>query len=296
MTPLWPYNVARLTSKGGLSTRSKEATLEDVYTLLLSDPAARPSAGSFGIPAIGQEHSPDAASTSPFRHLYVKDVEISQPDPTSQVWVARVKYTKKATSTTGSGPEADTTVWTRARIGFQPYQEPLTTDSDGKAVVNSAGDAFEDAPSIDRNLLEIDLARNESSQPGTSIISLNDTINASSVTILGMPIEARCGRVSIEAEKNFADGSWVLSFRILVNPATWDAKVLQNGYRYLDNGLLVKFTEKTADGREVECSSPQLLGPEGDGGDGRGRGPYYATFKPYAAASWSPLKLPSNAL
>ena len=51
--------------------------------------------------------------------------------------------------------------------------------------------------------------------------------------------------------------------------------------------------ETTADGRVVECSTPQLLGLDGSKGDGANR-IYYLKFAAYKSASWTSLKLPAS--
>ena len=291
----WTEGTARLSAKGGLCTSGKgKGTIEDIYKVILPR-GTRPAPGKFGIPDYGDLYTPDASEGDDFGHLYVKDIAFSQPDPTSLTWEARVKYEKRGGSQ-GAGGDVDDGEWTAASVGFQSYQEELTKDADETPVVNSAGDAFENAPMIERDLLLITLVKRCRNSPVATVAELNGTINSGAESVLGVSIDARCGRVSLEATRLFGTRSeWSLTIKILVNPATWDISVLQNGYRYNDeNGNKVKFTETTADGRVVECSTPQLLGPTGEGGDGRGRGPYYATFKPYPAASWTRLGLPSD--
>ena len=97
--------------------------------------------------------------------------------------------------------------------------------------------------------------------------------------------------------RNFGKGyEYSVNFRITVNPDTWALTVLQNGYRYYPGGSgvsdPVKFTETTADGRVVECSTPQLLDEYGY--DNRGGEPVYATFAAYPSKNWAGLKLPAT--
>lgn len=287
----WITGNARLTAKGGLAVGSNGKTsTEDTYTVILNN-GTRPIAGLYGIPAQDSPH-PDASSNEMFASLVAKTIDFEQPDPTSNIWLARVRYEQVGTSV--SGGEGDDGVWTTARIARSSHSETLTEDANGKIVVNAAGDAFEDAPNIDRDFLEVILVKRCSASPVATVEALNGTINSSNDSVLGISIPARCGRVKLEAERLFGQGkTWQLSIHITINPNTWDLKVLENGYRYKDiEGNLVKFTDITSDGKTVECSSPQLLGPEG--GDGRGRGPYYAVFQPYKDASWSRLRLPTN--
>ena len=292
MSSPWTTGTARLTARGGIDVSNGKVSVEDVYTIVL-EPGARPVPGVGGIPDFGDPH-PDATpdTDDPLNGLFVTGVSPSQPDPTSSVWHVRVTYGTGEKASDDEGDDSGT--WVSKRIGFAHYQETLDTDSEGTVVANSAGDAFEDAPQVDRSLVEYTFVKRCRTSPAASVVSLHDTINDAPVTVLGQVIPARCGRLALEAEQN-AGENWTMTIRITVNPATWDLKVLQNGYRYKDiNGNLVKFTDTTADGRVVECSTPQLLGPVPEGGDGRGRGPYYATFKPYRAESWSDLHLPSR--
>ena len=203
-----------------------------------------------------------------------------------------------------SDDSSDTSKYTHLHIGFVNESRELTWDADNpegsqnaKPVVNAAGDPFETVPMVERPLMEIQLTRNQDQSP-SEIINLNNTVNLAAVTVAGFSVPAKCGRLSIEADRNFGGAfKWTVTFRIVVNPATWDIEVLNNGYRYLETPSLglasnkVKFTETTDDGRVVECSSPQLLGLDGSKGDGQNR-IYYLKFAAYNSASWSTLKLP----
>lgn len=283
----WSVGTARLVSAGGVNETSGKREVKDVYGIILED-GSRPAAGSGGIPAYGAAHPSLDGFT-------VSSVDFDTPDPGSHVWRSTVTYSAGGAN---SGDSSDTSKYTRLHIGTVTESRELLTDADDDTipVVNSAGDPFESVPQVERHLTEIQLTRNQSASPASDIESLNGTVNDSAITVCGITIPERCGRISIEADRLFGGSArWSVSFRIVVKPDTWDLTVLENGYRYKDaSGNLVKFTDTTEDGRVVECSSPQLLGPPGDGGDGRGRGPYYATFHTYPKASWTGLKLPSS--
>lgn len=297
------WTTAKLIRAGGLCVNDKgEPSVEDVYALVLT-PGARPQAGESGIPARGAAH-PNAATNDEYEGLVVKSVMFSQPGAHSRVWEAKVVYGLK----NGRDPSQDeeeegedpptpvtTPGWKRIRLGYQQNQREFTQDVDGTAVLNSAGDPFDNAPTIDTPLTQLTLSGKTRYNPLSYCVSLNNTINSSAETVLGVSIDAKTGLLSIDAECDFeaADPIWTITATITINPAGWDMKVLQNGYRYKDaNGNVVKFTETTEDGRLVECTTPMPL--TATGGDGRGGEPAYATFKPYAEASWSRLSLPSS--
>lgn len=291
-TGLWTLGVARLVVAGGLDvSHGGKPECKDEYAFIL-EPGTRPvasgdSANVSGLPGYGDDH-PDIEGLS------VSSISFQQYGDQSAVWKAIVTYSGGENADIGDEDE-EMARYTRLHIGTVAESRELTVDADNDAVpvVNSAGDPFESVPQVERHLLEIQITRNQNDLPD---MTLNGSVNSAEVTVAGITIDAKCGRIKIEADRNFGGKyKWAVSFIITVNPDTWALTVLQNGYRYIDannNNALVKFTDTTDDGRVVECSSPQLLGPEG--GDGRGRGPYYATFNAYPSKSWTSLKLPAS--
>lgn len=282
----WTVGTARLVSVGGICVSDGKKEIKDVYAAILAS-GTRPAPGSNGIPDYGDDH-PDVDGFS------VSNVSFEQPDPTSLVWNATVTYSFGESSS--SDMEDVDSKYTRLHIGTVSESRELTEDADDATpVLNAAGDPFESVPMVERHLTEIQLTRNQSTSPASAIVNLNNTVNASALTVCGIAIPALCGRISIEADRMLSGAAkWSVSFRIVVNPDTWSFKILQNGYRYipLDGGSPVKFTSVTDDGRVVECSTPQLLKPAGY--DGRGGPAYYAEFAAYKSASWTTLKLPTS--
>ena len=289
----WTEGVARLIAVGGVDASNGKRECKDVYGLILPM-GTRPAAGLYGVPAYGSDH-PEAETTgSPTAGLTVTNVTFTQRDATSKVWEATVTYSAAGSN---SDDSSDTSKYTKLHIGTVTESHDLITDAedDTKSVLNAAGDPFESVPQVEKQLVEIQLARNQNVSPASDIASLNGTLNSSAITVCGISIPEKCGRISIDGDRLFGEeNKWSVTFRIVVNPDGWVFKVLENGYRYkpLDGGDPVKFTSTTDDGRVVECSSPQLLKP--DGSDGRGGPAYYAEFNAYKSASWSGLKLPSS--
>lgn len=288
-TTPWTVGAARLIQAGGIDTSNGKKEVKDIYALILNS-GTRPEPGSNGIPDYGADHpSVDGLS--------VTNVSFSQPDHTSKVWNAIVTYSAGASN---PGDNTDTSKYTRLHIGTVTELRDLVEDAEAtqqnpKPVLNAAGDPFESVPQVERHLVEIQITRNQNSSPASDIASLNNTLNSAQLTVCEIVIGAKCGRISIEADRQFGAGAakWSVTFRIVVNPDGWTYKVLQNGYRYKPGGVgdAVKFTSTTEDGRVVECSTPQLLKTDGD--DGRGGPAYYAEFNAYKSADWSELKLPS---
>ncbi len=288
-TTPWTIGVARLISIGGVGNASGKNEVRDIYGLIMN-PGDRPAAGANGIPAYGDAH-PDVDG------LAVSNVSFAQPDETSNVWRATVTYSPGSTNTHEDEDEQEVVDrYTRLHIGSVTENRDLTVDAEnGTPVVNSAGDPFESVPQVERDFVEIQLARNQNTHPADIIAALNGTVNSSDITVCGVSIPAKCGRIKIEADRQFGNPfPWSVTFRIVINPDTWAVTVLQNGYRYYPGGSgvsdPVKFTSTTEDGRVVECSTPQLL--DENGYDNRGGTPVYATFNQYKAASWASLHLP----
>jgi hypothetical protein len=293
---------ARLQQRGGICISEGRRTIDDVYVLVADTRDFRPQPGANGVPAYGADHPDNSALGATYR---VKTVTFSQPDATSLVWFAKVSYRRVAVSANGGGDgedpeeppeepvEEETSVWTQAKITTFELQEELAQDANGSAIVNAAGDPFENPPTITRPLPEILLTKRVDSSPAADVYQLSGSVNSASVSCLGLTIPARCGRLLLEGEYDFGSGEWLLNIHIRINPDTWDFTLLQNGYRY-DAGAdgMVKFTETTDDGRVVECQTPQLLAE--DGGDGRESGPVFSTYEVYRAESWASLGLPSN--
>lgn len=289
-TTPWTTRVARLIAVGGVDVASGKNEVKDVYGIIMPT-GVRPAAGSDGIPGYGDDH-PDIEGLS------VSHVSFAKPDEISNVWRATVTYSPGSKNEHQGEDEKEPAVdrYTRLHIGTVTETRDLTEDAEDKSpVVNSAGDPFESVPQVEHHFVEIQLTRNQNTHPADIIASLNGTVNATAIIVCGVHIEAKCGRISIEADRQFGNPfPWSVTFRIVVNPDTWAVTVLQNGYRYYPGGSgvsdPVKFTSTTDDGRVVECSTPQLL--DENGYDNRGGTPVYATFNQYKAASWASLHLP----
>ncbi len=290
-TSLWTEGEARLVAVGGIDIgNGGKAECKDVYVFILADGDRPVTDGDnptvTGLPAYGAAHPDDDS-------LSVTNIAFAQENEHSHVWRATVTYSAGASN---HGDSTDQAKYTRLHYGTVVESRELTADADNPqvAVVNSAGDPFESVPQVERHLLEIQITRNQDTLPD---MTLNGSVNSTALTVAGVSIAAKCGRIAIEADRNFGKGyMYSVNIRITVNPDTWALTVLQNGYRYYDGGSgvsdPVKFTETTADGRVVECSTPQLL--DENGYDNRGGTPVYATFAAYPAKSWTSLKLPSS--
>ena len=289
---LWEAGVARLVAVGGIDIgKGGKGECKDTYAFILADGARPVIDGEHptvtGIPAYGSAHPVDDS-------LSVTNIAFAQEGEHSHVWRATVTYS--AGEDQDIGDEEDMARYTRLHFGTVTESQELTVDADNAnvKVVNSAGDPFESVPQVERHFLEIQLTRNQNSLPD---MSLNGSVNKTALTVAGVSIQVKCGRIAIEADRNFGKGyKYSVNFRITINPDTWALSVLQNGYRYYPGGSgvsdPVKFTETTADGRVVECSTPQLLDEYGY--DNRGGEPVYATFAAYPSKNWAGLKLPAN--
>jgi len=292
-TSLWTPGEARLVAVGGIDIgKGGKGECKDTYAFVLADGARPVIDGEHptvtGIPAYGSAHPADDS-------LSVTNIAFTQEGEHSHVWRATVTYSAGEDRDIGDDEE-DIARYTRLHFGTVTESQELTVDADDAQVkvVNSAGDPFESVPQVERHFLEIQISRNQNSLPD---MSLNGSVNSTALAVAGVSIPVKCGRIAIEADRNFGKGyKYSVNFRITVNPATWALTVLQNGYRYYAGGSgvtdPVKFTETTADGRVVECSTPQLLDEYGY--DNRGGDPVYATFAAYPSKNWAGLKLPTT--
>ncbi len=290
----WEPGVARLVAVGGIDIgKGGKGECKDTYAFILANGVRPVTDGDnptvTGLPAYGAAHPEDDS-------LSVTNISFAQEGEHSHVWRATVTYSAGEDQDIGDDDEEDMARYTRLHFGTATESQELTVDADDDQVkvVNSAGDPFESVPQVERHFLEIQITRNQNNLPD---MSLNGSVNSTALTVAGVSIDAKCGRIAIEADRNFGKGyKYSVNFRITVNPATWALTVLQNGYRYYPGGSgvsdPVKFTETTGDGRVVECSTPQLL--DENGYDNRGGDPVYATFAAYPSKSWSSLKLPAN--
>jgi len=171
----------------------------------------------------------------------------------------------------------------------------------GQALLNSAGDAFEESLSIESPIIEISIVRDENTGYA-SRMALHGTVNASAISVAGFSIATHCGRIAISGEpSDSADYAYRYSYRVQIRSNLvdstdigWEEAILQQGYYYYDAlAERVRATEEVVDEsgvtRIIPSTTPVLL----DSSGGLSTYPVYLYVCPYPQASWSGLSLPT---
>ena len=309
----WPNYVARPTKRGGVTLSSTGSiSCEDEYTVVLPW-GERPQVlhDIDGLPELG-DHLPefqnglladDSSSSSdpddPIKtaaDLVVNEISWDQPDPTSRVWVATVTYglPDGSNEITIEGHRIKNEF---TNVSYRTWSEAMVKDSEGTAVVNTAGDPFDQPVNVERLSPVIEVIRKEGKAMTKRGLAASGTINSAAITVAGQSIPARHGRIYVSAQEldNNTAYDYQSTYRIEINPDGWDMSVLSQGYNcYLGTGSTQgeKITPlgDDADGYRQPLTTPILLDANGH----RTTTPFYRTFKPYAAASWANLNLPSS--
>jgi len=148
------------------------------------------------------------------------------------------------------------------------YQEPVFREAteDQDAVCNSAGDYFVDpAPQRDAAQLIAKIKQNYQVIPQT-ILTLQNTVNESAITIGGLTIDAQLAkmtRVEISSFKQRGDYRYYeVSFEIHIKKEGWRPTILDAGLREIDPNDETKRIH-IKDDEEVEITSPVPLDGEG---------------------------------
>jgi len=118
------------------------------------------------------------------------------------------------------------------------YQEPVFRDVDEKGVMNSAGDYFVDpAPQKSAVQLIAKIKQNYASIPST-ILSLQNTVNANSISIGGLSIDAQLAKMTrVEVSERKTRGNfhyYTVSFEIHIKKEGWRPQILDAGLREID--------------------------------------------------------------
>jgi len=146
------------------------------------------------------------------------------------------------------------------------YQEPVFRDVDEKAVMNSAGDYFVDpAPQRDAAQLIAKIKQNYVVVP-QAILTLQNTVNASAISIGGLSIAAGLAKMTrVEVSERKTRGNffyYTVSFEIHIKKGGWTVWILDAGLREIDP---VDDTKRIhiKDDDEAEITSPVPLDKEG---------------------------------
>ncbi len=210
--------------------------------------------GSHGdLPVIGDVHADDTQA-------YCTELSVDNHEPW-QGWTATAQYsTERKISKTDPADDEIKVSWTT-----EIYQEPVFSDVNGNAVVNSAGDYYIDpTPSRDTTHLIAKISSNHQSIPEW-VLGMQNNVNDSQVTIGGLVIAAGLARMSrleiSERQRRNDIDFYSMSFEIHLHKAGWLLEPMDVGFRELEYvGDLVQIKDSNGD----EVTTPVML-------DGAGR-------------------------
>lgn len=274
------------------------------------------------IPLRGTAH-PDNSSIS------LRSYSISEPMEGDGLKSGKYEVTLSYSRTmTNSERDASIVPWKRRPYDISiptntfvvPFQKGYQTgDSKGspsQAVLNSAGDPFED--SIEQERRSLKFSYNLKNFPFDWLDKFSDTINQSPVQILDIGIATRKGRIKSlfpsKVDEYEADGElkytfWKVDVEIEINNEEYKKEIMQRGlfalgtastigskYRiYIDtDGTMGKLTDLDSSKNPIPVDEPQRLNQNGTLYNTNVDGAYYATFYDKFAADWGALNFPKT--
>jgi hypothetical protein len=144
------------------------------------------------------------------------------------------------------------------------YQEAVYRDVDGNGILNSAGDYFIDPLTTrDNSHIIAKISSNHSSIPAW-VLSKQNNVNSSQITIGGLVIAAGLARMSrleiSERQRRNAIDFYTMSFEVHLHEDGWRARPLDAGFRRLEYGEPVQIKDQNGD----EVTTPVLLDGNGE--------------------------------
>lgn len=238
------------------------------------------------IPGLFTQHLLDAT-------LYVKkrSAEFVAASPATSRWYWRVTIEYDNVwdcdpATLSTTPTSRPDVW---KLSFAKSSRAVEEDTEGAAIINSAGDPYNPPLEADLSRPVITITTNRSSFSLANAVTLQDAINSTDWVTSHGTFAARTAKCSgVEATEQFENGSLYISitFTVELNYDTWDTDVLDQGFRYLDsNGDPQTFT----DGAGQPVSEPKPLDGAGGALDltDEANEPVYNTFALYRAVDFN---------
>lgn len=183
---------------------------------------------------------------------------VSQDSASPRKWLVTVEY---STGTQQQEEDDDNPLNERVKRSWsvQKLTRIVEKDTDGKAVLNKAGDPFDPPIEVPRSITTIKFVRNEASFSGSTIRRYMDKIN--SRPFGGADINCvRCDNIT--ADENFKNGlSYVtVTYEFTEDPLGWQPKILNAGFRAYteDNDHVLQGPYKImgADGKDIDKPVP----------------------------------------
>ncbi len=228
---------------------------------------------------------------------FVKSVEAHEIGETGMLW----EVTVTADSEMPEPPKDQENPLDRppeVSWSFAQFQRVAEKDITGKAIVNSAGQAFDPPVQIDDSRPVCNIDRNEDAFDPTVIFQYKDAINSDALDIGGLavlPGQAKMSNISARRQFENSQFYWKVSYEIHIKSDGWALSILDQGL--YKEGVNNKPTPCTDDaGNEV--SVPVLL--DGQGGQlalppappGQTGAPVFLTFEVYTQLPFEALALP----
>lgn len=274
-----------------------------------------------GMPQEGDKYDYDSG-------VFVSDISLDEVvfHASSTTFNFSVNYSTASGSTTSEAASNPLSAPPKISFGNARYQAPFTLayDETGeymtKPVLNSAGMPF-DPPAIREyvNTL-INIQYNTRTFSGSWVRQFTNKINKNSISVAGISIAEKCGRINeLGASNNFdEDGReyWTVNITIEASTEEFTHQLLDSGLMALNNNgdldsIYVETDEannasyirmksdisglkqKLKDGTVAPVSEPKNL--DGHGKIlAEGEDPVYLEFKGYYAIDWGTLNIPKT--
>lgn len=302
--------VAQLIQPGAVEYDDNDVpqSVTDVWGVVL-DYGTRPVLGGIsGLPAAGSAHP-----SYPYLLRGGLSIRNAVEMAGSRVWLIDVAYAPQGSAGSVNNPSSDPDqpVASAVRILEKAWpiyevEADLVADAKtGETLLNAAGEPYDRVPQIKRRYMGARVKRAEQNWPSLAA-SLDGTLNAAAVTVLGVAFAARCARLEIEIEDTLAVGSdsrYHVTYNIVPAhtpyganlDAGFDAPIVEQGFSYLSDGELVRATVPDDAGNSTPTPLPVLLAADGSllpaGSD-----PVVHVWATYPDASWAGLNLPTTPL
>lgn len=225
----------------------------------------------------------------------VKEVSANQDSENPRLWTVSVDYGPPSGDESQNNPDP----FKRAPVvswGHSEFTRVVTRDVDGKAFLNSAGDAFAVPPEVPDSRPQLNITRNERVYSPAIALEYQNTVNEK--PFMGAPA-GTCRLTGITAsnahENNVA--FWVVNYAFEFARDGWLVEVLDQGMRALnDENKLVRIRALDEQGEPQDgVYVPHEVPLNGSGKallDPNPENVQYRTFKVFKDKDFSQLRLP----
>lgn len=284
--------------RGGSINHLWQRTFRLVWRVQTDDPqngvitvrtAVDPSTG-VAVPTIGQSYNAGAGEVD--AGSYVQGLTVEEEYDDGMSWLVTADYGPYDALQFSESAGASPTTWPiKVSFGGSRYEKTVLYDQAGSAILNSAGDPFEEPVGIDDSRRSITVVRNElcSSFDLALADTYSDSLNlnawngfAAKHVKLGTITTSEC-----QYDSNNQVWYYAVTYPFEVCRDGWKKKLLDQGFAVKNiSGQLVQL--RGADGQPLH--EPSLL--DGSGKKlATGGTPVFLEFDVYTALDWSALNL-----